>query len=94
MLQLLIALKYYASVTFQINVGDMTSVGRQAANVIIPRVSRALASLKKDVIKMPTTNNELEYSAYKMYTFAKFPKCIGSIDCTLHTRENSVTWWQ
>lgn len=82
MLQLLVAIKYYASGAFQINVGDMTSVSRQSANVIIPRVSRALASLRRDVIKMPTTNEELEYNAYRMYLFAKFPKCIGSIDCT------------
>lgn len=40
MLQFLTALKYYASGTFRINVGDMTSVS----------VSRALASLKKYVI--------------------------------------------
>ena len=65
MLKLLIAIKYYASGAFQINVGDMTSVSRQSANAIIPRVSKALASLRQGVIKMPTANEELEYNAYK-----------------------------
>lgn len=82
MLQLLIAVKFYASGTFQINVGDMTSVSRQSVNKIIPRVSLALASLKSRFIKMPTTADDLEAAACDMFAFAKFPKCIGSIDCT------------
>lgn len=82
MLQLLIAIRYYATGAFQSSVGDMCSVSRPSVTRIIRRVSMVLASLRPQVIKMPSTNDELTQAAYGMYKFAKFPKCIGSIDCT------------
>lgn len=82
MLQLLIAVRYYATGAFQSSVGDMSSVSRSSVTRIIRRVSMALTSLRPDVIKMPVTNEELREAAYGMYQFARFPKCIGSIDCT------------
>lgn len=82
MLQLLIAIRYYATGAFQSGVGDMCSVSRQSVSRIIRRVSEALASLRSEVIKMPTSDEELAAASTGMYMFARFPKCIGSIDCT------------
>lgn len=82
MLQLLIAIRYYGTGAFQSAVGDMCSVSRPSVSRIIRRVSEALTSLRRDVIKMPTSDEELAAAASGMFMLARFPKCIGSIDCT------------
>lgn len=88
MLQLLIAIRYYATGAFHSAVADMSSVSRASANRIIRRVSEALTSLRPDVIKMPTTDDELAAAASGMFMLARFPRCTGSIDCT-HIRIQS-----
>lgn len=82
MAQLLIAIRYYATGAFQSAVGDISSVSRSSVTRIIRRVSVALTSLRRDVIKMPTSGEELASVAAGMYRYARFPECIGSIDCT------------
>lgn len=82
MLQLLIAVRYYATGAFQSAVGDMCSISRQSTSTIVRRVSMALTSLRPQFVKMPTTDDEMITAANGMYKFGRFPKCIGSIDCT------------
>lgn len=82
MLQLLIAIRYYATGAFQSAVADISSVSRKSVSNIIRRVSIALTSLRRDVITMPRSDEELASVAAGMYRFARFPRCIGSIDCT------------
>lgn len=69
MLQLLIAVRYYATSAFQSAVGDMCSVSRPSVTRIIRRVSLALSSLHRDIIKMPSTEEELAKAAAGMYQF-------------------------
>ncbi|XP_018572749.1 putative nuclease HARBI1 [Anoplophora glabripennis] len=83
MQQLLLTLRFYASGNMQIAVADFLGVSTSSACRIIKRVSRALASLRAQYIKMYSDNREMERSAEKFYQIASFPRIIGAIDCTL-----------
>lgn len=78
MAKLLIVLQFYALGT----VGDFSGVCKATVSVIIQRVSFAIASLRKDFIKMPQSDEELSTASYAFYDIAKFPRSIGAIDCT------------
>lgn len=82
MAKLLIALRFYALGTMLISVGDFSGVCKATVSVIIQRVSFAIASLRKDFIKMPQSDEELSTASYAFYDIAKFPRSIGAIDCT------------
>lgn len=80
--QLLIALRYYATGSFLRVSADFTGVERSTCGRIVRRVSKALATLCPHFIKFPTTAEEVETVKQGFYRIAKFPRCIGAIDCT------------
>ena len=84
----LATLRYYASGSFLINVGDHSGIHVSTMSKIIKKVSTALAHLSQEYISMPSTHEEITRVKHGFYVIAHFPNCIGAIDCT-HVRIQS-----
>lgn len=80
--QLLLALRFYATGSFLNVAGDFCGVHKSTASKTLKRVSAALAGLRARYIKMPASEEELRECRQKFYNIARFPKCIGAIDCS------------
>ena len=79
MQQVLIALRFYATGTFQRVIGDLFGVSVFAACTDIHKVSRAIAKQKGQFLSFP---ENLADTKRKFYDVAHFPDVIGAIDCT------------
>ena len=73
---MLIALRFYATGTFQRVTGDLFGVSILAACTVIHKVSRAIAKQKGQFPE------KLADSKRNFYAVAHFPGVIGAIDCT------------
>jgi len=60
--------------------GDSGGVSIATASRVVARVSKAIATLRSRYIKMPEGNATEVKQAF--YNIARFPRCIGAIDCT------------
>ncbi|XP_065219385.1 putative nuclease HARBI1 [Planococcus citri] len=80
--RLLLTLRFYATGSFPSNSGDLFGVDRSTARKIIALVSYHLASLRPTFILFPETTEEITEVQQQFYNIAKFPKCIGALDCT------------
>ena len=80
--QLLLTLRFYATGCHQLTMGDFCGVSRSTANRVIHRVTAAIASLSKDLIKFPQNEEEIRIAQLGFYNIAKFPRVIGVLDCT------------
>lgn len=81
--QLLLTLRFFATGSMLITMGDFMGVSKSSASRIIKRVSAALVTLCPDYIKMYNNEAEMQRSAEHFYNLASFPRVIGAIDCTL-----------
>ncbi|XP_018397713.1 PREDICTED: putative nuclease HARBI1 [Cyphomyrmex costatus] len=79
--QLLLALNFYANGSFLRIAGDCGGVSVPTASRTVARVSQAIASLCPRYIKMPEGDEATEVRQ-AFYNIARFPRYIGSIDCT------------
>ncbi|XP_031329213.1 putative nuclease HARBI1 [Photinus pyralis] len=79
---LLVTLRFYATGSMLIVVGDFCGIDKSTASRIVAQVSMAIARLYKQYIKMPDTDDEKNYSKSRFYAISRFPSCIGAIDCT------------
>lgn len=86
--QLLSGLRFYATDTFGRVVGDLAGISESSECQIVKRVSRALARLAPNEIKMPQTEDERQQTKQEIETIARFPNALGMIDCT-HIRIKS-----
>lgn len=80
--QVLVALRFYATGSFQVLVGDSYGIHKSTVSRIIHRVSRALARQINNFITFPTTLQEMNQSKHLFYNICGFPNTIGAIDCT------------
>lgn len=80
--QLLLTLRFYASDAFLINVGELFGLHYSTASNIIKKMNIALARLRPQFIKMPSNAHDISDLQNRFYLRAKFPRCIGAIDCT------------
>ena len=80
-LQVLIALEFYASGTFQITVVDIIHVHQSTVRRIVKRVSIALARKKHMFIRLPR-GREVQRVREQFYQIANFPQVVAAIDCT------------
>jgi len=48
----------------------------------VHKVSRAIASLRRQYIHFPETPEEIKLNQLHFYRRAKFPRVVGAIDCT------------
>ena len=79
MQQRLIALRFYATGTFQRVIGDLFSVSVFAACTVIHKVSRAISKQKGQFLSFP---ENLADTKRTFYDVAHFPDVIGAFDCT------------
>nr|XP_026498851.1 putative nuclease HARBI1 [Vanessa tameamea] len=86
--QILLTLRYYATGSQQITVGDYCGISKSSSRSIIHRVTAAIASLSRNFIKFPNTEEEIRKTQLSFYNIARFPKAVGALDCT-HIRIRS-----
>ena len=78
-IQLLLALRYYATDNFQRVSGDLLGLHISTANRAVHRVSRLLASLRQQWIKFPMPD-EFRQVKRQFFDIKEFPGVIGAID--------------
>ncbi|XP_022823338.1 putative nuclease HARBI1 [Spodoptera litura] len=74
--QLLLTLRFYALGTMLVSVADFFGVSKATASRIVSDVSRAIAGLYPEYVKV------LENTQHAFHAIAGFPKVLGAIDCT------------
>lgn len=77
-----LTLRFLATGCFLQVTGDFCGVDKSTASRIVHKVTRAIAYLKRNFIKMPNDEEERIATRQGFYDIARFPKCIGAIDCT------------
>ena len=80
-LQVFIALRYYASGSFQSVTGDTICVSKSTVSRVVRKVSVALANRLNDFVQFPG-NNEFQEIRRRFYDIAGFPGVMGVIDGT------------
>lgn len=78
--QVFIALRFYATGSFEIVVGDFVGVHKSTVCQVIKNVTRAIAGLAPTKIKFP--DHGLNDLKREFFEIARFPNVIGAIDCT------------
>ena len=79
MQQVLIALRFYATGTFQRVTGNLFGVSAFSACTAIHKVSKAIAKQRAQFLSFP---ENLADTRRKFYDVAHFPGVIGAIDCS------------
>ena len=80
--QVLLCLRFYATGSFQITVGDFLNIHQSTVSKIIKHVSIAIAIRRNRFIFMPRNRNEILETQTDFRNIAQFPRVIGAIDCT------------
>lgn len=80
--QLLLTLRFYATGTFQVVIGDFGGIHKSTMCRIIKKVIEAIAFLRLQYIKCPNLNQNVRHAKEGFYSIARFPRVIGAIDCT------------
>ncbi|KAL4702659.1 hypothetical protein ACJJTC_012288 [Scirpophaga incertulas] len=88
MLQLLITLRFYATGSFYITVGDFGGIHSSTICCIIKKVTEAIASFRPMFITLPRSDEDIRKSQEEFYKIARFPRVISAIDGT-HIRVQS-----
>eukprot|EP00745_Piridium_sociabile_P032193 TRINITY_DN54078_c0_g1_i4.p1 TRINITY_DN54078_c0_g1~~TRINITY_DN54078_c0_g1_i4.p1 ORF type:complete len:286 (+),score=33.99 TRINITY_DN54078_c0_g1_i4:34-891(+) len=79
--QLMIALRFYATGSMQIVVGDLFGVSKRTVGRIIDRVSKAFSVRLNEYVRLPV-QRDADRSMDGFYAMANFPNVVGCIDCT------------
>jgi hypothetical protein len=80
--KLIITLRFYATGSFLITIGDFSGINKSTVSKTLKRVSAIIASLRNKYIYMPRNLFEQRETISTFYDIAKFPNVIGTIDCT------------
>ncbi|KAJ3641886.1 hypothetical protein Zmor_028356 [Zophobas morio] len=80
--QVLLTLRFLATGSFLSVAGDFCGVHKSTASRTVKRVTVALANLRHRYIKMPQTYEEILTCRQQFFNIARFPRCIGAIDCS------------
>ena len=80
--QLLIALRFYATGTFQLVIGDTFAVDNATVCCTLQRVTRAIASLRSKYVKLPETVEQRRENMRLFHSKSQLPGIIGAVDCT------------
>ena len=81
-IKLLLTLRFFATGSILLVVGDFVGVSKASASIIVDQVSTAIAGLGQHYIKMPTILEEQRAVQENFYRIARFPCVLGAIDCT------------
>lgn len=80
--QVLIALRFYATGTFQIAVGDLHDISQPSCSRVVSRVSASISELSSDYIHLPRTESERIEISQDFFHLSGFPGVLGAVDCT------------
>lgn len=80
--QVLISLRFYATGTFLIVIGDDLNIHKTTVSRIVYKVSKEIAKLSHRHIFMPRSEVEMGRTKSLFYDIARFPNVIGCIDGT------------
>ena len=83
--QVLIALRFYASGAFLEVIGDTFNVDKATVSRVVLCVSELLHGMANDFIIWPEDDEEKKLIQRGFYEISRFPKILGCIDCT-HVR--------
>lgn len=75
--QILITLRYFATGSFQINIGDHFNISQPTVSRIVARVTRSIAALRPHFIQMPHTDEHERQYVLKFFNIARLPGIIG-----------------
>ncbi|CAH2101261.1 unnamed protein product [Euphydryas editha] len=87
MLQLLIALRFFGTGSFQAVIGDTANVSKATVCRVIERVTTAIVLLRPQYVYMPIPQQRPSVAS-RFHDIAGFPRVIGAVDCT-HIKINS-----
>nr|CAH7747071.1 unnamed protein product [Callosobruchus chinensis] len=82
MLQILLVLRFCATGCMLQTAADFAGIHKSTTCQIIKKVIHAIASLAPEYIKMPNTQQQVDQGRRRFHRIARFPRVIGSIDCT------------
>ncbi|XP_071646583.1 putative nuclease HARBI1 [Temnothorax longispinosus] len=78
----MVSLRFYATGSFLMTVGDFCGISEVSAHSIVHRVSPAIVALRNQFIKLPTSPEEICRNQQEFYQTAKFIRVVGCMDCT------------
>lgn len=78
----LATLRFLATGSILQIIGDFCGFDNSTASRLLYRVTRSIAGLKKQFIKMSSNEADLNNIKEDFYQIARFPKCIGALDCS------------
>ncbi|KAK0141582.1 putative nuclease HARBI1 [Merluccius polli] len=81
-LQIMAALRFYASGSFQMVVGGTLGVSQSSISRVVRDVSNALCRRARQFIKFPATNEECIRTKQQFFDIAGFPNVLGAVDGT------------
>ncbi|XP_062579744.1 putative nuclease HARBI1 [Saccostrea cucullata] len=87
-LQVMVALRFYATGSFQAVVGDVHNISRPSVFKVVKDMTQCLVNVANIHIRMPITSNELAKNMNDFSLIANMPNTIGCIDET-HIRIKS-----
>jgi hypothetical protein len=82
-LQILTALRFYATGSFQNVIGDTHGIHRSSVSRIISRVSNALSGVINNYVYLPNDENGFRLLKQGFYERGRFPNVLGAVDGTL-----------
>jgi nuclease HARBI1 len=82
MTQLLIALRFYATGTFQLVVGDTFAVDNATVCRTLHRVTASIAGLRRKYVKFPQSVQAKRDTMQAFFLKSELPGVIGAVDCT------------
>jgi len=86
-IQFLVFVKFGATDSFQITVGNLNNITQGTISKMIKRVAISVAKLYKHFVKYPS-HEEARLEIRKFYELSRLPGVVGAIDCT-HVKINS-----
>lgn len=82
MQQLLLTLRFYATGSFYVTVGDFGGLHNSTLCKIIKRVTEAISSMRPIFISLPKSREEILSVQEGFYKIARFPRVIAALDCS------------
>lgn len=80
--KVLFTLRFYATGNWLLTCGDFIGIHKSTGSRIVTLVSHWIATMGNKFINFPYTDAEKKAVAQEFFAKAKFPRCIGAIDCT------------
>lgn len=80
--QLLVALRFYATGSFQLVVGDTFDIDNATVCRTLHRVTKVIAGLRNKYVAFPETDQLKRDTMQQFHNTSKLPGVLGAIDCT------------